>query len=61
MRSLLGSAKVLLSDLASTLFFLVLFLLTKNLILSVALGMALGITQIGLELARKKPVETMQW
>jgi intracellular septation protein len=61
MRNLLSSAKVLLSDLASTLFFLVLFLLTKNLILSVALGMALGITQIGLELARKKPVETMQW
>ena len=61
MRNLLSSAKVLLSDLASTLFFLVLFLLTKNLILSVALGMALGVTQIGLELARKKPVETMQW
>lgn len=61
MRNLLSSAKVLLSDLASTLFFLVLFLLTRNLILSVALGMALGVTQIGLELARKKPVETMQW
>jgi intracellular septation protein len=61
MRNLLSSAKVLLSDLASTLFFLVLFLLTKNLILSVALGMTLGIVQIGLEFARKKPIETMQW
>lgn len=61
MRNLLSAAKVLLSDLASTLFFLVLFLLTKNLILSVALGMALGVTQIGLEFARKKPVDTMQW
>jgi intracellular septation protein A len=57
----LSSAKVLLSDLASTLFFLVLFLLTKNLILSVALGMALGVIQIGLEFARRKPVDTMQW
>jgi intracellular septation protein A len=57
----LSAAKVLLSDLASTLFFLVLFLLTKNLILSVALGMALGVIQIGLEFARRKPVDTMQW
>lgn len=61
MKNLLSSAKVLLSDLASTLFFLVLFLLTKNLILSVALGMALGVIQIGLEFARRKPVDTMQW
>jgi intracellular septation protein len=60
-KNLLSSAKVLLSDLASTLFFLVLFLLTKNLILSVALGMALGVIQIGLEFARRKPVDTMQW
>ena len=57
MKNLLSSAKVLLSDLASTLFFLVLFLLTKNLVLSVALG----IIQIGLEFARKKPIDTMQW
>ena len=61
MKDLLGSAKALLSDLASTLFFLVLFLLTKNLILSVALGMALGIVQIVLQFARRKPVDTMQW
>ena len=61
MRNLLSSAKVLASDLASTLFFLVLFLLTKNLFLSVALGMALGIGQIGLQLARRKPIDTMQW
>jgi len=60
-KDLLGSAKALLSDLASTLFFLVLFLLTKDLVLSVALGMALGVIQIGLQFVRKKPVDTMQW
>jgi intracellular septation protein len=46
---------------ASTLFFLVLYLLTGNVALSVVLGMALGVVQIGWQYARGKPVDTMQW
>jgi intracellular septation protein len=61
MRNLFESGKLLLLDMASTLFFLVVFLLTKNIPLSVALGVALGVAQIGWEFARKRPIDTMQW
>jgi intracellular septation protein len=61
MKNLLEAGKLLLLDMASTLFFLVLYLLTHNVTLSVVLGMALGIAQIGWQLARHKPIDTMQW
>jgi intracellular septation protein A len=61
MKSLLQAGKLLLLDLASTFFFLFVYLLTKNITLSVLLGMALGAAQIGWEFARKKPIDTMQW
>jgi intracellular septation protein len=61
MKSLFEAGKLLLLDMASTFFFLVLFLLTKNIPLSVILGMALGVTQIGWQFARKNPIDTMQW
>jgi intracellular septation protein len=61
MRDLLKAAKLLLLDLASTFFFLVLFLLTHNTILSVALGVALGLAQIGIQFVRRRPVDTMEW
>ena len=61
MKSLFQAGKLLLLDLASTFFFLFLYLLTKNITLSVLLGMALGAAQIGWEFARKKPIDTMQW
>ena len=61
MRNLLEAGRLLLLDMAATLFFLVLFLLTHNLALSVLLGMALGIAQIGWQLAQRKPIDTMQW
>lgn len=61
MRNLARSGKLLLLDMASTFFFLAVYLLTHNVRLGVALGIALGIAQIGWELARKKPIETMQW
>jgi intracellular septation protein len=57
----LNAGKLLLLDMASTVFFLVLYLLTKNIPLSVALGIALGFAQIGWEVARKRPIDTMQW
>jgi intracellular septation protein len=61
MKNLLEAAKLLLLDMASTLFFLILYLLTHNISLSVVLGMALGAAQIGWQLARNKPIDTMQW
>lgn len=61
MKNLFEAGKLLLLDMASTFFFLVLFLLTHNVTLSVALGMALGIAQIGWQFVRKLPIDTMQW
>jgi intracellular septation protein len=61
MKSLFQAGKLLLLDLASTFFFLFVYLLTKNITLSVLLGMALGAAQIGWEFARKKPIDAMQW
>src|SRR3984885_6924751 len=61
MKNLLEAGKLLFFDMAATLLFLALYLLTHNLALSVVLGMALGITQIGWQLARRNPIDTMQW
>jgi intracellular septation protein A len=61
MRDFLNAAKLLLLDLASTLFFLLVFLLTHNTVLAVGLGIALGIVQIGTQFVRGKPIETMEW
>ena len=61
MKNLFQAAKLLLLDLASTFFFLLVYLLTKNITLSVLLGMALGAAQIGWEFVRNKPIDTMQW
>jgi intracellular septation protein len=61
MKNLVQAGKLLLLDMASTFFFLVLYLLTGNIPLSVVLGMALGVVQIGWQFARHKPIDTMQW
>src|SRR6202521_1281734 len=61
MEDFLKAAKFLLLDLASTIFFLILFLLTHNTVLSVALGTALGVIQIAIQLIRGKPVHIMEW
>jgi intracellular septation protein len=61
MRYFLNAGKLLLFDLASTILFVVTFLLTQNTYLSIGLGMALGMTQIGTQFARRKPIETMEW
>jgi intracellular septation protein A len=67
--SLLSSARVLLLDMASTFVFLVVLLVTNKipalapygLPIGIVLGILFGIGQIGVELARKKPVGVMQW
>ena len=61
MRNLLEAGRLLLLDMAATLFFLALYLLTGNVALSVVLGMALGMAQIGGQLVRRMPIDTMQW
>lgn len=61
MKDFLKAARLLVLDLASTILFLVLFLLTHNIILSVGLGMALGLGQIGTQFVRRKPVDSMEW
>jgi intracellular septation protein A len=61
MKHLFESGKLLLLDMASTFFLLVLYLLTHNIVLSVILGTALGVVQIGWQFTRRKPIDTMQW
>ena len=61
MKNLFEAGRFLLQDLASTLLFLALYLLTDNLFLSVGIGMALGAAQIGWALAHGKTIGTLQW
>lgn len=61
MKDFLNAARTLLLDLASTVVFLVLYLLTHNTVLSVGVGVALGFVQIGIQLVRHKPIDTMEW
>lgn len=61
MKNLFEAGKLLLLDMAATLFFLALYLLTHNVTLSVVLGMVLGAAQIGWQVARREPIDTMQW
>jgi|SRR6185312_3463661 len=61
MKYFLQAAMLLLLDLASTIFFLIVFSLTHNVRLAVGLGMALGLAQIGIQFARGRPIATMVW
>ena len=61
MKNLFEAGRVLLLDLASTVLFLAIYIATDNLFLAVGLGMALGVVQIGWQLFKGRPVETLQW
>ncbi len=61
MKSLFHSARFLALDMASTIFFVALFELTGNVVLSVAVGMGLGVAQIGWVLVRRRRPDAMQW
>ncbi len=61
MRNLLQAGRLLLLDMASTLLFLALYLLTGSIPLAVGFGIALGAAQIGWELARRRPIGALQW
>ena len=60
MKNLLQAGRVLASDLASTILFLVIYLATDNLYVAVGLGMALGVAQIGWQYAHKQPIGSLQ-
>jgi intracellular septation protein len=59
--ALLRAFRLLLLDLASTLVFLAVVLLTGNVPLAIIAGMVFGASQIGWQLAFKQPIGTMQW
>jgi len=61
MANLMHSARLLVTDLASTILFLVILLITKDLMLAVGLGVGLGIIQIAWMKLRRQPIDTMQW
>ncbi|MCA0303188.1 MAG: septation protein IspZ [Proteobacteria bacterium] len=61
MANLLHSGRLLVSDLAATIVFLVVLLATGDLMLAVALGVVLGIAQIAWMKVRRQPIDTMQW
>jgi intracellular septation protein len=61
MMDLFHSGRLLVFDLASTFVFLIAYLLTNSVPLSVTLGMALGVAQTGWQLASKRPIGAMQW
>jgi intracellular septation protein A len=61
MANLMHSARLLVTDLASTILFLVILLITKDLMLAVGLGVGLGIIQIAWMKLRRQPIDVMQW
>ncbi|MGG6897448.1 MULTISPECIES: septation protein IspZ [Rhizobium] len=61
MKSFFDAVKLLLADLASSLFFVVLLSLTHNAALSACSAIAFGLVQIGIQYLRRKPIGTMEW
>lgn len=61
MRDFLNAAKIVLSDLASSIVFLALFFLTHSTMLSVGFAVAFGLAQIGTQFARGKPIGALGW
>ena len=61
MKSLLHSARAVLTDMLATLFFLALYALTHSIALSVAASLILAFGQIGWQLLHGRPVDALQW
>lgn len=61
MKPFLQTLKLLLGDLAASLFFLLMFLTTHNAVLSACLGMLFSLIQVGSNLVRQKAIDVMQW
>ena len=61
MKLLWNSGKFLAYDMVASLFFIGLFAITKSLTISVGVGIAVGVAQIGWDLTRRRRIEAMQW
>lgn len=61
MKNLFHAGRFLALDMASTFIFLGIYLITRSIPLSVALGVVFGVGQIAWQMFKKKPVDTMQW
>ena len=61
MKLLWNSGKFLAYDMVASLFFIGLYAITKSLPISVGVGIAVGVAQIGWDLHRRRPIEAMQW
>jgi intracellular septation protein A len=61
MKAFLQTFRLLISDLASSLVFLILFSTTQNAVLSACIGILFGLFQIGIQFARRKPIAMMEW
>lgn len=61
MKPFLTTVTLLMSDLAASLVFVIVFLATHDPLLSACVGMLIGFGQITVQLVRKTPVDSMQW
>ncbi len=61
MKELFYSGRALAADLASTIFFVTLYALTRNIALAVGFGVTLAAVQIVWRLARRQTIDAMQW
>jgi len=61
MKNLAYSIRPLALDMLSTLFFAGVFALSKSVILSTAIGMAIGVAQVGWLLVRRRKIAALQW
>ena len=61
MKEMLYAGRALIEDLASTIVFLALYVLTGSVVLAVALGIALALGQIGWQLWRRNRIGRPQW
>ncbi len=60
MKDLFNAAKGLLSDMASTIAFVILVAATKNVVVAVVAAIALGVAQMAWQLARRQKIDLMQ-
>jgi intracellular septation protein len=61
MKNLAYAIRPLATDMLATLFFAGVFAITKNLMLSTAIGIAIGVGQIGWLLFRRRRIAGLQW
>ncbi len=61
MKPFLTTVTLLLSDLAASLVFVIVFSATDDPVLSACVGMFIGISQLAVQLIRKTPIDSMQW